>query len=616
MRYALTLALILVILASQAAQALALEAQTVLEGWVMIPAVEGRGEGSLINVTITITYPGHGNVKIKTFIGEGGVGSTTKASMTMAVKTGSLLAGVDWRLLDADITIKVRDNVEGPSGGFAISLLTYLLLVYQRNIGLRDYAITGAISPEGLSSKVGGVDIKCQLAQKGGYTLVLPASNVEDLTPNCVNRVPVAGIVEALEVVKGMPRLSVNVMYELPGGFSLTMREAALHFINETSRIRNSVPEGYELPEVPAVNISLVLSIIDVNPYASASMAFTGYVRAVQSYYYYMIERQGLQWAAEEVSRVEGELGKVKNMLDSMERRGSIYYVEFLATAYTRLADANASLAIAREQVLGGGSVEEAASYLGLASARLESIRYWVKTAEAVKEERPIIDERDVERAASIFGDYVKVSASYAEALIDYVINVYRPLNSAALKSQLNTVKDIVKAARSEEAKGNYVAALGFYREAFSKSLYLYWLFMRPDNITQEVADRYRRELLTVQALLTSRVVLRGLVSGLAPAYSGYGEFRYARGEYLDAIRLLEDAAASTILWSTLTLSPPVASGWTLQNRAPPSGEAAAPGFRVPSLDYYMLTASIALASMFVGLLLALLASRRLLLSP
>ncbi len=615
MRNALTLTLVLAILASQAAQALALENQIVLTGWVMIPAVEGRGEGSLINVTITLTYPGSGKVEIKTLIGEGGVGSTTKASMTMAVKTGSLLAGVDWRLLDANIMINVRDNVEGPSGGFAVSLLTYLLLVYQRNIGVKDYTITGAISPEGLSSKVGGIDTKCRLAQRGGYTLVLPAGNVEDLTPDCANRVAVAGIVEALKVVKGMPRLYANITYELPEGFKSTMREATLHFLEEASRIRNKVPKGYEMPGVPAVNVSLVLSLVEANPYASASMAFTAYVGAVQSQYYYMVEKQGLTWAVKEAGRLEEELGKIKNMLDSMERRGSVYYIEFLATAYTRLADANASLTIAKGEALRGGSVEETASYLGLASARLESIRYWVKTAEAVKWEKPIIDERDVEKAAIAFGDYVKISASYADVLIDYVINAYRPPNSAVLRSQLNTVKDIVRAAGKEESKGNYVAALGFYREAFSRSLY--WLFMRPENITEDVANSYRRELLTIQALLTSRIVLRGLVSGLAPAYSGYGEFKYIRGDYSDAIRLLEDAAASTILWSTLTLSPLAASGWTLQDTGTLTpGGAVAPSVRVPSLDYYMLTVSIALASMFIGLLLAFLASRRAFLLP
>ena len=575
-----------------------------LTGWILVPAVEGGGGGSLINVTITIKVPGSGSIRVLSERGERGVGETTKSSMVMAVKTGSLYAGYYWGGLDATIVIGTREDVEGPSGGFAVALLTYLLLTHNTNMSLKGYVVTGAISPDGLSSRVGGVSVKCSVAQRAGYTLLIPLANKPDVGPACRAAIPTAGLLSALSTLKGLPALALNVSYPLPEEYNRGMRGVAQDMIRASEEIARRL-SGAQLPwsiEGVSGNISRARELLENHPYAAASFAFVAYLTAIQSDYYVNLSRRGLEWASGELSRLRVELESLKREMDSMPRSGSIFYVEFLATAYTRLADANTTLMYAESATRGGGSQADIAYYLGFARARLESVKAWISIAKLLEGKSPVIGEDVVRSIALAFGDYVRTSVDYASNLVKYIIEVYSipQEEKDQLVVYLRAVEGLVARGDRELAEGNYLAALGFYREAFSKSLAR--LFTPPSVMTGDIAEGYMWELSSLQAILASTIISRGLVSGLAPAYADYAMVRYRLGDYNAAVDLMEEAVASTILWYVATLRTPQPGGMLTQI-IPVQQQAQTRGGSL--MDFYVAASLVVLLSFLLGVTLS-----------
>ncbi len=556
MRWKTLPALLLIVILLLSYASLAQQDQVVLTGWVIVPAVESGGRGSLINITVTIMIPGSGSIRIVSERGEATVGETTRASMIMAVKTGSLYAGYYWGSFDVIVKIGTREEVEGPSGGFAIALLTYLMLTTHTNIGIRGFAITGAISPDGLASRVGGVDVKCSVAQNAGYTLILPLANALDVGPQCRSMMVVGGLFSGLKSVKGTPDVTVIASYPLPEKYNRDMREVAGRYINESEKLLKDLRRA-QLPWTITWiegNITRAREVIDQHPYAAASLAFIAYVIALQSYYYVLLEERGIQWVKGEVSSLRSEVEKLKAELDLKPRSGSAYYLEFLATAYSRLADANTTLYRIESLINRGYTLADIASDLGFARARLDTVKTWIFIAERLRDEKPVIEENLPKTIAVIFGDYVRSSVNYASKLVEYMIKAYSIPESeaASLRVYLEVVEGLRGKADSELSKGNYLAALGFYREALSKSLSR--LFVPPSVVRKDIVDGYFSELTNLQSLLTTAIASRGLVSGLAPAYADYAMVRYRLGDRIQSLGLLEEAVASTILWYTLTL--------------------------------------------------------------
>jgi len=579
--------------------------RAVLTGWVIVPAVESSGRGSLINVTVTIVIPGSGAIRVVGERGEATVGGTTRASMTMAVKTGSLYAGYYWGSLDATIRIGTREEVEGPSGGFAVALLTYLMLVTYSNMGLRGFAVTGAISPDGLSSRVGGVDVKCNVAQSSGYTLILPLASLPDLGPQCRSMVAVGGLFSGLRSVRGVPEVNITASYPLPREYDRSMRETAQRYIGESERLLREL-RGARLPwtlDWIKGNVSRAREVVDRHPYAAASFAFVAYVIALQSQYYLLLEERGVQWARREVSSLKSEVERLKAELDSKPRSGSAYYLEFLATAYSRLADANTKIQTVESMIDRGYTLGDLALDLGFAKARLDTVRTWISIADRLRGERPAIEEGFIRALAVTFGDYVRSSVLYASELVKYMIRAYNlPEREArSLQVYLEIVEGLLKRADSEVSKGNYLAALGFYREALSKSLAR--IFVPPSVIRDDIVNGYLKELSSLQSLLATSITSSGFVSGLAPAYADYAMVRYRLGDYIASLGLLEEAVASTILWYTLLLKVASPTG-VIAGATPPAQPVVpgAPGSNANTLDYYVTVALVILLSFLLGI--------------
>lgn len=592
------LAVILILGYASSAQ----QEKVTITGWVMVPAVESSDKGVLINITVTITIPGSGVIRVVGERGAGTVGETTRTSMVMAVKTGSLYAGYYWGSLDATIRIGTREEVEGPSGGFAIALLTYLMLVTHSNVEIKGFAVTGAISPDGLAAKVGGVSVKCRVAQESGYTLILPLANVNDVGPHCRSMIPVGGLLSGLRSVKGAPEVSIKASYPLPGEYNRSMRETAQRYIGEAEKLLRNL-RGARTPwtlEWVEGNITRARALVDEHPYAAASLAFVAYVVALQSHYYVQLEERGVRWAREEISRLKSEVERLKGELDSKPRSGSVYYLEFLATAYSRLADANSTLYSAESLIAKGRyTPADVARDLGFAVARLDTVRIWVSIAERLREEKPVIREDLAKTIALIFGDYVRSSVEYASELVKYIIEAYNIPGEEAvyLNTYLDVIRGLLERADREASKGNYLAAVGFYREALSKSLSR--IFVPRDVAERDLVDGYLSELSNLQSLLTIAIASRGLTSGLAPAYADYAMVRYRLGDYELSLGLLEEAVASTILWYILalkaaSLAGPI-EGVSLVASPPPT----TPGSN--ALDFYVVVTLSILLSFLLG---------------
>lgn len=524
------------------------EERRTIEGWVLVPAVSGNG-GSIINVTVQISYPGTGKIVVRNNGGESLVTDLTRTSMIMAFSTASLLAGYYWGSFDAVITLKTREKVAGPSGGFGVALLTFSLLTEGRNVGITGYTVTGSISPEGMSSRVGGVDVKCQISQERGLKLMLPLSNVGDLPQTCTARSPVAGLLEGRSAVLGLPEPVVVYNHSLPPAFYEAMRREARGLISEVSQLGVSSDEINLLLRRASENI-------ETSPYSAASLAFSAYVEALRLRY----SERGIQ--RNHLEQVANNLGKkveeLKRALDGAPRNGSIYYAEFLATAYTRLADAEARLTAARSLLARGAPITEIASQLALAEARLRTVEVWSRIASMLRNERPSLSADDIKLASQIYGSYVELATNYAVSYLEYILNYYRPANEESIRSSIEIVKNLVKRAGEERAAGNYLASIGFYRESLSRSLST--ISSQGDISSAEMADRYLSELRRIMSIMSLYSFSRGYVSGLAPAYAEYSAVRYKYGEYSLAVGLMQEAAASVILWSALAIAKPSAT--------------------------------------------------------
>ncbi|MGC9072456.1 MAG: S16 family serine protease, partial [Acidilobus sp.] len=177
--------------------------------WLMIPAVYGT-QGVVINVSVTLTYPGTGQVSVTDNSGQ--ISGSTLYSMEMAYMVAMVYAGLNWHNYNLYVHINATGNIAGPSGSFGVMLATFSLASGLWSSALHRYAVTGAVSPSGLSGPIGGLPYKCQAASSSGLGIVYPVGDqlTANETCNDTQRVPVAGLAEALEKVFNAYEFTTN----------------------------------------------------------------------------------------------------------------------------------------------------------------------------------------------------------------------------------------------------------------------------------------------------------------------------------------------------------------------------------------------------------------------
>jgi len=547
--------LLALVLTVQAAPLAAGQTQYSLYAEYYLPAVTQDGEprGSLLPTSINITSPGQGVIRVES---GGSVDEVTAYSMALAVKLAALMAGVDWRTLNVTIYIDSPGGVGGPSGSAMTALIAYLLLSGSpRGDGYSWFTATGAISPEGLVASVGGVEYKCEAAGEAGLSFYYPLVNAtEDLLESC-NGQTYTGLLNLTSQVSGVPEpRPAATGFPLPPSFNETMRQAAYNMANKTLRLLEeaaSLGADPTLLEYTRLGVNKSLQYAEEHPYAAASLAFTALLNATRIYYEILgYQPDGYDLLDQEAARIEEELAAIEDELNTMPRNGSIYYVEFLATAYTRLAAAKTSL-LAYHNYTQQFYYASAVSELAHAAARIDSIREWIRSANASLLDRPKLSEDDVARLAWITADYVETAANYSKSLAQYMVETYG--RDPNILIYIDIIDALVGEARAYMAEENYVAAIGFYREALSRSLNM--LFQASIGAYQgpiPIINDYLNELQVTYSYLSSRLLASGSAPGLAPAYYDYAMVLLMEGRNISAVLLLEEAATSAVLWSLL----------------------------------------------------------------
>ncbi len=517
-----------------------------------VPAVSGENKGDIIKVIVTLEYPGNGSITVSA---GGTVGATTFNSVKMAFLTAAAILGVDWSLLDVNVRFETQNALEGPSASFAIALaVATLLLPFPVGKGLENYAITGAIAPDGLSSRVGGITEKCKAAEAMGLTLVYPTANKAEAS-SCQRSEDVAGLLSGLEnVVNVSIPLEVNVTLSYPKVYAEIMSEEAVKMAKYAELNLSEASSKASIPQEAYKSIvaltSEALNLSKIKPYSAASLAFTALYRALS-----------LNMRAKVTSPTEAEEflksveGKLKVLRDGMpENARSWQAAELLSVAFTRLADAEASI-FRSKGLLERGMYINATDEASFALARIESIKTWIKAAKALNNTGLPVNEDLVKLVAIRLSQYSGVAVNYSVSLLES-IKKEEPFVAADVDRAISIVRTLYNKGVNELNQGNYLPAIGYFREALSESSYYIFYFGVPHG-SPGILEAYRDELKRIAERLAVTSAAYGIYSILASSYIEYSNVLYSQGDSLSAVRILEHAVFSLIITSMLRLGSP-----------------------------------------------------------
>ena len=551
---------------------------------------EPEFRGVLIPVSIIIK-PGHGEVNVRS---GGPVGDTTRSSLEQAAILGAVLAGYDWRRLDYTIVFHNASRVEGPSASAAVATTIYLMLTGSPSVSILENrsVMTGAISPVGLFSPVGGVEEKCAAAVQAGRSFFYPLSNYQPSLSKCGNATALAGILSAAEALTGLRINAEPAKISMPPEFNDTMRSAAINM----SRVARSVLARYSnsslgpglarvLAEAErALNMSA--ENLDSHPYASASFAFTALYKAFYIDYAARLLAPGqtggfLTLVRKEAGMLMANLTRLESRLASMPASGSAYYIEFLGTAYTRIADAESSLA--QIDVLAEESPQAAIDSLAYARARIYSVESWMRAAESVRGLEPYLSSEQIYTMNSVVGDYAHIATDYALSIARYMLESAKaqkgyPVDTRLLERSIDVLLSIIHRGDNYTAQGNPIAALGFYRDALDKSMNrIFSIVLANESSLPLVYRGYMEEAYKLYNYIAARLAWSGFPPGLAPAYMDYAILLYEKyNETEAALDIARNALASAVTWYLYVESSRPAAA--MQSPAPPLGVPAAGG--------------------------------------
>lgn len=537
--------------------------------WILLPAVEGTS-GVVTNTTITLSYPGSGQVTVSDNTGP--AQPSTLYSMETAFMVAMTYAGLNWRYYNLNVHINVSGQISGPSGSFGVMLAVYTLATGLNDTYLHRFAITGAVSPSGLSGPIGGLPYKCEAASSNGLGIVYPVGNLETGIASCndTDQVPVAGIVDALVKVLHSYRFNVTLSVEPLPMFNAVMENVATGFINESTSLLRGVNlfdepqplqgevEGYI--NASEQDIGLAEKFLKTLSYAAASYAFTAYINALAANYTVWAYRayqsgEGLsQFFSSQSSAITSEAESlIAQAVAYTNSSNGLAYDELAATAFARLADsiyyAGYASSISQEVNVSGAYLP--AYYLGVAKARIQSAIGWLIAANATRGTGPLISPQFVASTASSVGAFTDTAIRYANSLISYYVQEFESVGDIAdaqvLQSMENDLSFLVSEGDHMLSQGYYLAAIGVYEDALTNALNV--IFIETQSFSNPaVISAYARELEMEYSLLGSALSMRGLSSSLDASYMSYAT-TLMPSDPQDAIYIMESAVVDELVW-------------------------------------------------------------------
>ena len=544
----------------------------------LVPAVSGKS-GELINVTLTIAWPGSGVYRI--FAG-GSVGNSTYYSVEAAIWTSSLFLGLDPRDYDVNVTFYTPSSISGPSASLAIAALFYAALTPTANISLiKNHVITGAVIPQGYAGPVGGIGEKCEAALARNLTFIAPLANAQDVPSKCRDRDVelVTSILDVVSATTGAPQpLLINVT-QLAGTYqssmanvmrqaSILMSEEAWNIINETIPLLMGENQSYAAQASDLIDQAMELleeanATLNEKPYSSASYSFTALQRALTAKYLILIAKGELS-IDEEISRIEASLASMQKRISDKEKSGMcMEKLEILSVAASRVSDAFYRLEVVRKLRASGQLIDPftLASELAGAKARIESIKSWIDVFNSIRCVSPL--PRNV-------GSGIRTVHLYANIIYNYTVSVLR---EAGGEEFIQPLASLAERANTAYANGDYVLALGYYRDLLSKCTYILFDSLIPPK-SENVLKGYFNTSLRIYFIHYALLAVHGVSSQLAPAYLEYALDLAERKDLLSALSVAASAIASEEVEELLLMS----SSATQQGMAqtppspPPSG--------------------------------------------
>ncbi|MGC9183700.1 hypothetical protein [Caldisphaera sp.] len=539
--------------------------------WLYLPAVEGNNSGTVINTTVTLSYPGTGQVIVQS---NGQVQSSTLYSMEMAYMVAMLYAGLNYNNYNLKVFINVSDSISGPSGSFGVMLATYGLATGLNTSILHTYAITGAVSPSGLSGPIGGLSEKCSAASSNNLTLAFPVGNLANSgVSNCKKFLPVPGIIYASNEIYKTSQYDININVSKDAEFELAMKNASNQFINQTNKILNEVNSNMpilnnqtllilnvqQIINYTKTNINLAKETINKDPYASASYAFTAYYYALTANYTIWLYELSLNrgsylstFVNNVTQNIINEANNLESKLINYSNLNTLYSQELMATAFSRIADTiySAQYTQSISSSISNSSLLTIAQNIAYSQARLESALSWAEAAVLSNRTPPFISQGLILSTASAASTYTTTAVNYANSLIDYYISQYTSIGDIAdaqiLSAMKNDLNYLLSNANSLLSKSYYTAAIGVYEDALQNSLSI--IFIITGTNYPFVTSQYATELQSEFNLISSELASRGLQSSIDNSYMSYAK-QIMNSEPGSALSIMETAVVDSIIW-------------------------------------------------------------------
>lgn len=373
-----------------------------------------------------------------------GAGAAWQAASATAAAVGALYSGRDPR--DLDVWFSVTGPIDGPSAG---ALLTVAILAALRDAPLREgMTLTGAVSPDGTISAVGGVGLKLRAASDAGLSIVLlPRGNTtltvggsgESISAVDAGRQlgievrHVGTVAEAFMELTGQPFITVtDNPYVLPDPVLVAGERTARDLVAEAAVLAEQVPST--APERALISEELAAARADL----ADGLAASAYARATNALlvsgrmltedgYRALMRSQGIEAArerlaqevAEAVSEADATLAAGADA-DGLGMEAALSLPPALAwSAYARAALRALASAVpalgSEQQVLAGAAVlsEQRLSVEYLQSDALEVVR--------AMPSRPLPSDRWLQYYLS---GYTNVLVTGAQANARYIADV------------------------------------------------------------------------------------------------------------------------------------------------------------------------------------------------
>ncbi len=546
------------------------QAQWSRSTWLYLPAVEGNNSGTVINTTVTLSYPGNGQV---TVVDNGQVQSSTLYSMQMAFMVAMLYAGLDYNNYNLKVFINTSGTISGPSGSFGVMLATYGLATGLNTSILHNYAITGAVSPSGLSGPIGGLSYKCSAASSHNLTIAFPIGNLATGGASYCNRfIPVPGIVMASNAIYKTTPYNISINVTKDKKFELAMQNASKNFINKSYIILRQVNSTINIISNQSVlilnlmqminytetNLKLAHNLLNMDPYASASYAFTAYYNALTANYtiwLYKLSLKSGNYITNFINNVTQSVINQANLLESKllnnTNLNTLYSQELMATAFSRIADAiyNAEYTKSVSSSI-NTSLITIAQNLAYSEARIESAISWANAAILSNSTPPFIVPELIISTANAASSFTITAINYANSLINYYISQYTSVGDIAeaqlLSAMENNLNYLISYANNLLSKGYYTAAIGVYEDALQNSLNI--IFVITGTNYPLITMQYANELQNEFNLITAELASKGLQNSIDNSYMKYAS-QIINTSPASALNIMETGVVDSIIW-------------------------------------------------------------------